>query len=336
METRALGTSGIQASKVILGTWAIGGWMWGGADDAASIDAIKATLDAGINCIDTAPVYGFGHSETIVGKAIAGRDDVVIATKCGLVWDNPGGEPFFESEGKSIHKYLSADAIRTDVEASLKRLNVDSIDLMQTHWQDTTTPIEETMTALMALKDEGKIKAIGVSNATLEQIREYQKFGVLDSDQEKYSMLDRGIEDTALPHCLENNIAVLAYSPMALGILTGKIGPERTFGEGDLRKNNPRFSVENRKAVIAFLEELRPIADAHQATFAQLVIAWTVAQPGLTHALVGARTPEQAIENAKAGEISLSSDELQTIESTLNKHRSQLPAEIKAGTRSAE
>lgn len=321
METRALGASGIQASKVILGTWAIGGWMWGGTDDAASIDAIKATLDAGINCIDTAPVYGFGHSETIVGKAIAGRDDVVIATKCGLVWDNPGGEAFFESEGKSIHKYLSGDAIRADVEASLKRLGVECIDLMQTHWQDTTTPIEETMTTLMALKDEGKIRAIGVSNASLEQIREYQKFGVVDTDQEKYSMLDRGIEETNLPHCQKNSIAVLAYSPMALGILTGKVGPERTFNEGDLRKHNPRFTLENRKAVLAFLDEIRPIAEAHQATLAQTVIAWTVAQPGLTHALVGARTAEQAIENAKAGEIEFTGDELQGMNTALERHR---------------
>ena len=329
MQYRPLGESGIKASVVALGTWAIGGWMWGGTDETDSIDAIHAGLDAGINLIDTAPVYGFGRSEELVGKAIAGRrDNVVLATKCGLVWHTDGGDFFFHSDGqhpvseksdREVHRYIGPDSIKYEVEQSLKRLGTDRIDLYQTHWQETTTPIADSMGALMELKQEGKVLAIGVSNATCAQMDEYRAAGQLDCDQERYSMLDRGLDAEQLPYCAKNNVAVLAYSPLALGLLTGKIGPDRIFNEGDQRKNNGRFSPENLKKVHAMLSEIQPIADAHSVTMAQLVIAWTVAQPGLTHALVGARNPQQARENAAAGDVTLSADELKTIDKAISK-----------------
>jgi aryl-alcohol dehydrogenase-like predicted oxidoreductase len=314
MEYRSLGASGIETSVVGLGAWAIGGWMWGGADERKSVEAIQAAIDAGINFIDTAPAYGMGLSESVVGKAVAGRRaQVLIATKCGIVWHTDKGTPFVNQSGKTMHRYLGPESIRYEVEQSLKRLNTDHIDLYQTHWQDETTPIEETMRTLLDLKREGKIRAIGVSNATVEQIEAYRRVGPVDSGQEKYSMLDRKIEGEYLPYALKNNIAVLAYSPLALGLLTGKVGPDREFPEDDLRHSNPRFSVESRKQVLAMLDKMRPIAEKHGLTLAQLVIAWTVSQPGLTHALVGARNTQQAEENAAAGAVALSREELETL-----------------------
>jgi len=322
---RPLGQSGIDASVVAIGTWAIGGWKWGGTDEQDSIDAIRAGLDAGLNFVDTAPAYGLGLSEEIVGRAIAGRrDDVVLATKCGMVWDTDKGEYFIDEYDKYLHLYLGPESIREEVEASLSRLDTEYIDLYQTHWQDATTPIEDTMAELMKLKDEGKIRAIGVSNATVEHMEEYRQAGPIDSDQEKYSMLDRDIEEGNLSYCNENNIAVLAYSPLAQGLLTGKMGPERDFSEGDLRRDDERFSVENRRRAAKMHEELRSIAEEYDLTLAQLTIAWTVEQPGLTHALVGARNPQQARENARAGDVELSADDVSEITRILEKYQDDI------------
>lgn len=315
MHHRPLGQSGISASVVGLGTWAIGGWMWGGTDEAKAVKAIHASLDAGINLIDTAPVYGLGLSETIVGRAIAGRrDKVVLATKLGLVWHVRRGQHFFDEDGKPVHRYLGPESIRYEIEQSLRRLNTDHIDLYQTHWQDATTPIEETMKTLLDLKREGKIRAIGASNCTVDHLEAYRKVGPLDCAQEKYSMLDRDLEKDYLPYTRRNNIALLAYSPLANGLLTGKIGVERQFPPSDLRYNNPRFSVESRRKVQAFLDRIRPLATGHHLTLAQMVIAWTLAQPGVTHALVGARDDEQALENARAGQVTLPAEDLDKIE----------------------
>ena len=325
MRFRALGQSGIEASVVAIGTWAIGGWKWGGTDEQDSIDAIRAGLDAGLNFVDTAPAYGLGLSEEIVGRAIADRrDEVVLATKCGMVWDTDKGEYFIDEYDKSLHLYLGPESIREEVEASLRRLDTDYIDLYQTHWQDATTPIEDSMAELLKLKDEGKIRAIGVSNATVEHMEEYREVGPIDSDQEKYNMLDRDIEEGNLPYCRENNIAVLAYSPLAQGLLTGKMGPEREFAEGDLRRDDERFSVENRRRAAAMHEELKPIAKKYNFTLAQLTIAWTVEQPGLTHALVGARNPRQARENARAAEVELSENDVAEITRILEKHQDHI------------
>jgi len=336
MQYRPLGGSGIKASVVGMGTWAIGGWMWGGTDEGAAVKGIHAACDAGINLIDTAPVYGFGVSEQIVGKAIADRrDKVVLATKCGLVWDSEAGTFHFSADEKGlfrdgkggdirVHKYLNPDSIRREVEQSLTRLHTDYIDLYQTHWQDSATPIADTMSCLLKLKDEGKIRAIGCSNATAAQMTEYGAVGPLDTDQERYSMLDREIESDQLPFCREHNVAILAYSPLALGILTGKIGPEREFGEGDLRNDNPRFSADNREKIIRMLEEFKPVAEAHNITMAQLIIAWTINRPGVTHALCGARNPQQAIENAAAGDVILSDDDISKIDTAYEKYAEQI------------
>lgn len=326
MQHRQLGSSGIETSVVGLGTWAIGGWMWGGTDEAAAIQAIHASIEAGVNLIDTAPAYGLGLSEEVVGKAIVDRrDKVVLATKCGLVWHGAGGNHFFDQAGRPVHRYLGAESIRYELEQSLKRLNTDYIDLYQTHWQDPTTPIAETMQTLLDLKQEGKIRAIGVSNISPEELAAYQEVGQLDSAQERYSMLDRDIETTLLPYCREHNISMLSYSSLSLGLLTGKIGPDREFSGDDQRIENPRFSVENRRKIAAMLAQFKPIAQARELTLAQLVIAWTIAQPGITFALCGARNARQAVENARAGRITLTADELGTIDRHIQCYARDIP-----------
>lgn len=333
MRTQPLGPSGIEASVVGLGAWAIGGWMWGGTNEEDSIATIHAALDAGINLIDTAPIYGFGRSEEVVGRAIRDRrDKVVLATKCGLVCDPGVGERHFNSNCLgpdpigiiTVSKFLAPDSIKAEVEGSLKRLQTDYIDLLQTHWQEKTTPIEDTMGALMGLKKEGKIRAIGVSNATASQMGAYQKIGPLDSDQEKFSMLDRKIERDQLPFCRKHGVAVLGYSPLALGLLTGKIGPERKFNDGDLRLTNKRFSVENRTLVAQMLEAFKPIAEAHNCSLAQLVIAWSVHPGNITHALCGARHPQQARENAAAGDVELSNDEFAAMNKAIDEYAGKI------------
>ena len=330
MKYRPLGKSGIQASVVGFGAWAIGGWMWGGTKKNDPEGAIHAAIDHGINLIDTAPMYGYGHSEELVGAALKGiRDKVVLATKCGMVWYKQEGDKFFdasetgEAEGEADKKYevyinLRPAMIRYEIEESLRRLKTDRIDLYQTHWQDSTTKTEDTMAELLSLKQEGKIRAIGCSNATVEQMERYLSVGELDTDQEQYSMLQRQHEADNLLFCRDHELAFLAYSPMALGILSGKIGPKHVFGEGDVRRGNPWYQAENRSKVDALLDVIRSVAEANSITIAQTVIAWTLAQPGCSHALVGARNPEQAIANAKAGEIRLTEDELRRIRKVVN------------------
>ncbi len=321
MQYRNLGQSGIKASVVGLGTWAIGGWMWGGTDEKESIETIRTAVESGINLIDTAPVYGFGLSEQIVGKAVKGiRDRVIIATKCGLVWDKREGEFHFRSDEKMIRrdsgnievrKYLAPDSIRQEIELSLRRLGTDYIDLYQTHWQDATTPVEDTMNELLKLKQQGKIRAIGVSNVTIRYLDEYRKFGQIDSDQESYSMLNRKHEKELLPYCAKNNIGFLAYSPLAQGLLTGKVLPDRVFEDGDHRKDKPAFSRENRLKILKMLGEFSSLTEKYNVTVTQLVIAWTFHQKGCTHVLVGARRPQQVIENAGAGGITLSKGDIE-------------------------
>lgn len=332
MKRRALGRSGIEASVVGFGAWAIGGWTWGGADEKESIRAIHAFLDAGGNLVDTAPVYGFGASEEVVGKAIADRRDrVVLATKCTMRWDltdaqkqrafkkfstteeniDWSGAP--SSKSFDVYIYSGRDGLREEIERSLKRLRTDVIDLYQTHWQDDAVPIEERMEVLEELKKEGKIRAIGVSNAGVEQIEEYGRFGQVDADQEMYSMLDRRMEQTNLPLCDREGLAFLAYSPLGQGLLTGKIDPNREYPEGDQRRFKARFRPDNVRKVQEMLDPMRTIADRRGISLAQLTMAWTLAQKGCTHVLCGARTPEQAIDNAKAGSVELTDSELAEI-----------------------
>lgn len=324
---RQIGKSGISASAVGLGTWAIGGWMWGGTDEQASIRAIEASIDEGLSLIDTAPAYGLGRSEEIVGKAIRGkRDRVVIATKCGLNWQSGKGNYFFDQDGKPVHRYLGTEGIAYEVEQSLRRLGTDHIDLYITHWQDPTTPIAETMAALEKLKAAGKIRAIGASNIGAEDLGRYIDAGQLDAIQERYSMIDREIEGSLLPITRRHDVATLSYSSLALGLLTGTIDPGRTFSGDDQRKDNPRFSMGNRQRVARLKAAIAPIADHHQASMAQIVIAWTLAQPSITFALCGARTPEQALDNARAGEITLAPSELAAIDAAAAAHLTAMDA----------
>ena len=325
--TRPIGASGIEASVVGLGTWAIGGWMWGGTEEKQSIAAIQESIDEGISLIDTAPAYGQGLSETIVGKAIEGRrDKVVLATKCGLVWHTRKGNHFFDYDGQPVHRYLGKESIVHEVEQSLARLKTDYIDLYITHWQDPTTPVGETMEALDMLKQQGKIRSIGASNVSADDLQSYVASGKLDAIQEEYSMVKRDIESSLLPICAEHGVSMLSYSSLALGLLSGKIGPDRTFSGDDQRKDNPRFSISNREKIARLMTDLAPIADRHQATNAQIVIAWTVQQPGITFSLCGARNPQQARENARAGAIRLMPEELNMISEAARTHLIDLDA----------
>lgn len=315
MERRPLGNSGIAVGGVGLGTWAIGGgpW-WGETDDAQSIRAIHAALDAGVNLVDTAPAYGFGRSEEVVGRAIRDRRDaVVLATKCGLWWDDDTGAVFFQQSGKTVRRSLDPRTIRAEVDASLCRLGTDRIDLMQTHWQATPeapTPIADTMACLMDLRTQGKIRTIGVSNATPSQMDEYLAAGAIVSCQPRYSMLDRKIEADVLPYCRDRGIAILAYSPLEQGLLTGKIGMERQFSAAAARNMIPWFRPENRRRVLDMLARWEGLCEGHACSMAQLVIAWTVAQPGITCALCGARKPEDAEENAGGGSVRLDASDI--------------------------
>ena len=300
----------------------MGGWFWGGMDDEESVTAIRTAIDSGITSIDTAPVYGFGHSEEVVGRGIRGiRDRVQLLTKVGLRWDNEEGAHFFDTTDpagrqRRIFRNLRPKSIRWEVEQSLQRLQVDYIDVVQCHWPDPSTPILDSMGALGDLVRAGKIGAIGVSNFSPEQLQEAQS-GLGDiplaSTQPKYSLLHRGIEKDVLPYCRNHQVGVVVYSPMARGILTGRVTMDREFPESDGRSSDPLYHPENRKRVLDALDDVQEIADRHQVSLANLVVAWVVHQPGITGALVGARTAQQAMENAKAGGIRLEETDLKKL-----------------------
>jgi len=329
MEYRQLGSSTVKVSEIALGAWAIGGWLWGGTDDAGALAGIRKALDLGMTSIDTAPVYGFGHSEQVVGRAIRGvaRDKVQLLTKFGLRWDLPGkGADHFDSEdlqGRPVRiaKYAARASVLEECERSLQRLGTDHIDLYQQHWPDPSTPVEETMEACAALLKQGKVRAVGVSNYTVDMMERARKIVPLASNQPPYSMLRRDIEADMVPYCLKHRIGILAYSPLQNGILTGKVPMDRVFPETDLRSRNRFYQPGNRRRILAFLDDLRPIAAAHQATLAQLVICWTIRRPGVTAALVGVRNPAQAEENAGAAAFKLADAETREINRRLDSLR---------------
>ena len=324
MEYRQLGTSDVKVSAITFGAWAIGGWMWGGTDEADAIAAIETAIDLGVTTIDTAAIYGYGYSEELVGKAIRGkRDQVQVLTKYGMRWDSEDGELSFQwpdADGRvrKIYKNARKESVIHECEQSLKRLGIDCIDLYQCHWRDTSTPLAETMEAMDTLLKDGKIRAAGVSNFTVADIEACNEIIPIASDQPPYSMVERGAETDVIPYCREHGIAVIVYSPLQRGLLTGKITEDYKFNEGDHRAGSPFFRPESVRKVNAFLAEIRPIAEAHGATLAQLVIRWTMDRPGVTAALVGARNPKQAAENAKAAGLELSDDETQRIDELLD------------------
>jgi len=319
MEYRTLGQTDLEVSAVIFGAWAIGGWFWDGTDDDLAIKAIHTAIDSGVNCIDTAPMYGMGHSEIVVGRALKDiSEKIIVATKCGLVWYRTDGEYFFDTkdnEGKecSVYRVLKKDSIIEECEKSLQRLGVEVIDLYQCHWPDKTTPLDETMDAMLTLKQQGKIRAIGVSNFTAGMMATCLKHGRLDSCQPKYSLLSREPEEEILPFCREHNIGVICYSPMEQGMLTGKVTMDREFKGDDNRQRKPWFQLHNRKRALEALEKIKPIAEKYGVTLAQLSVNWIISQPGVTAAIVGARNPDQARENAKAADFKLSDEDIQNI-----------------------
>jgi len=330
MEKRALGKSGLLVSPLAFGAWAIGGWMWGGADKKDSLRAIHACLEHGISSLDTAPIYGFGHSEKLVGEAIKGkRDSYEILTKAGMRWEGTKGEYFFTTNDNSgiqrdIYVYSGRESIIAECEESLRNLGTDYIDLYQIHWPDPSTPIEEAMEAFRILMDQGKIRAAGVSNYSVEQMEQASSVVDLSSNQVPYSMVRREIEKDVVPWCLENDCGILAYSPLQRGLLTGKITPDYPFAPGDSRPETPHFKMNNLIQTNKFLDQITPLAREKGATLSQLVIAWTLRQPGITVALVGARTADQVIQNAGALEVQLSDDDVDSINQKLNKLQLEL------------
>lgn len=326
MEYRKLGTSDLNVSAIAYGAFAIGGTMWGGNEKEDSIKAIHAALDHGMTSIDTAPFYGLGRSEELIGEAIRdrSRNNIQLLTKFGLVWDgsnNGKGDYFFDAteDGRNypVYKLGSKANIIKELEESLKRLGTDYIDLLQIHWPDATTPIDETMEALQRLIEQGKIRAAGVCNYDLVQLKAAEKTVVLASEQVSYSMLNRGIEKDIVPYTIDKNIGVIAYSPMERGLLTGKYFKEAKLKADDHR--NGYFGQFEANAVKTFLDTIAPIAEAKNASLSQLVLRWTSLQPGITVVLAGARNAAQAIENAKAMDLTISAAELTFIHEALSK-----------------
>lgn len=319
MKYRKLGQSDLQASEIAFGAWAIGGWMWGGADMKAAIGAIHAALDHGMTTIDTAPVYGYGLSEEIVGEALKGksRDKVQLFTKFGLRWDGSQSALHVREEGKGkeaeLYKYASRESVVYECEQSLKRLRTDYIDLFQIHWPDVNTPISETMEALALLKKQGKIREAGVSNYTAEQMAEAEKTLQLVSNQVPYSMVCRDIEKELVPHCIDHHKSIIAYSPMQRGLLSGKFQPDHQFKEGDSRPRTKYFKPGNIQKVNAFLDRIKPIAKDHGVVVSQLALRWAIDQPGITLALAGARDAAQVVTNVAAAELKLSAEEMALI-----------------------
>lgn len=315
MQKRKLGYSDLNLTTIGLGTWAMGGgeWKfgWGPQDDQASIKAIHRALDLGINWIDTAAIYGHGRSERVVGEAIKGRrSDIIIATKCARVWEEGSIE---------IGKSLKADSIRREVENSLRRLDIEVIDLYQIHWPEPDEDIEEGWHTMAELVKEGKVRYVGVSNFSLEQLKRIQPIHPVTSLQPPYSMLKRDIEQSILPYCKENNIGVIAYSPMQAGLLTGKFDRTRAgnLPDSDWRSRNPYFLEPQLSINLEAIDKLKTIAGNKEISLAQLSLAWVLRKPEMTAAIVGARRPEQIEETAAASEIRLNQDDLEQIEKIL-------------------
>ncbi|WP_159023491.1 aldo/keto reductase [Formosa sp. L2A11] len=326
MEFRTIGTSDLKLSAITFGSWAAGGWMWGGTEQNDAVKAIQSAFDYGVTTIDTAPIYGMGHSEKIVGEAIKDipRDQVQLITKYGLRWDATEGDFYVntqDNDGKdiAIYKNSSKASIIKECEDSLKRLGTDYIDLYQIHWPDVTTEIQETMEAVAQLIKDGKVRYAGVCNYNVDQLKEANNYVDIISNQVPYSMVNRGIETDLVPFVLENNMSILAYSPLQRGLLTGKMKAGHVFAKGDHRKGLAFFKDENIKQTDLFLEKLIPLAESKNASISQLVLRWTIEQPGITIALAGARNEKQSISNAKAIDVKLSHEELQFISQELSK-----------------
>jgi aryl-alcohol dehydrogenase-like predicted oxidoreductase len=321
MKTRKLGWTGLNLTTTGLGTMAIGGgnWSygWGPQDDAESIATILRALEIGVNWIDTAPVYGCGHAEEVVGKAIKRLSSKpIIATKCGLHCDK---------DGNIIYR-LKRESVRAEVEASLRRLQIDVIDLYQIHWPIPEEDIEEAWETVAEAVKEGKVRYAGVSNFNIEQIKRIQSIHPVASLQPPYNILERGIEDKILDYCRQNKIGVIVYTPMQQGLLSGKFSRQhlRNLPAEDLRHRDSHFQEPQFSANIEVAEGLRPIAQKHGRTVAQLAIAWTLRRPEVTSAIVGARRPSQIEETILAGDWALSAEDISAIDRLIAKREKVL------------
>ncbi len=323
MEYRNLPKTSIQISAITYGAFAIGGWFWGGADEGDAVKAIEAAIDHGVTTIDTAPVYGMGHSETVVGNTVKGkREKVQLLTKFGMIWDQEKGDFTFDTKDNSgnpvkVYKFNGKQSVMEECERSLKRLQTDYIDLLQMHWPESTTPIEETMEALEILIGQGKIRAAGVCNCPVDLLKRANDVLPISTNQVAYSMVNRGIEKDIVPFCVENGIGILPHTSLQKGLLTGKIKLGHTFNEGDHRPSTAYFKEPNHREIMKMLDNINQIAQERNISLAQLTINWTMQQPAITSVLVGARDATQMQDNVKATSFKLTQEEISMINEAL-------------------
>lgn len=317
METKQLGNSELQITRIGFGAWAIGGsgwaFAWGHQEDQESIEAIQRSLDLGVNWIDTAAIYGLGHSEEVVAQALKGRSEKpYIFTKCSLIWD----------ESSEIGHSLKADSIRREVEASLSRLQVEAIDLYQIHWPNPDDEIEEGWTTLSKLQQEGKVRYIGVSNFSVAQLQRAQEIAPVTSLQPPYSLINRAVESEILPFCQEHNIGVINYSPMQSGLLTGAMTAERiaNMPKDDWRQRSTEFQEPRLSRNLQLVELLQQIGKRHDRSAGEVAIAWTIGHPAITGAIVGGRNGKQVEGIIGAAALKLNEQELGEIDTFIRQH----------------
>jgi aryl-alcohol dehydrogenase-like predicted oxidoreductase len=312
MEVHQIEGTGLEVSRVALGTWAMGGWLWGGTDEQQAIRTIHTALDHGITLIDTAPIYGFGVSETIVGKALATsthRSRAIVATKLGLEWLDD-----------RVRRNASRPRVVQEVEDSLRRLGVDHVDIEQVHWPDPNVPAQETAEALARLLEQGKIRAVGVSNYSPAQMTEFARFAPLHTSQPPYNLFEREVELDVLPHCRGHQITTLMYGALCRGLLSGRIGAETKFAGGDIRGVDPKFSPKRLPQYLAALAELESLAQDLGKSLVQLAVRWVLDQPGSHVALWGARRPDQLDPLDGVPGWHLTKDQLRRIDEVVARH----------------
>jgi aryl-alcohol dehydrogenase-like predicted oxidoreductase len=317
VERRRLGASDLELTRIGLGSWAIGGswrWGWGRQDDGDSLSTIRRALDAGVNWIDTAAVYGLGHAESVIGRALreSGGARPFVLTKCGLVWDDAG---------RVTHR-LQRASIEAEADASLRRLGVDVIDLYQVHWPDPDADVEEAWETLAELRERGKIRYAGASNFSVEQLERAARIAEVTSLQPPYSLVFRDVEEAVLPYCRERGIGAVAYSPMASGLLTGAMTRERVreLPADDWRKTDKEFKEPRLTRNLKLAAAVREVAEGRGRTVAEVAIAWVLRHPAVTAAIAGARRPQQVDGFLGAAEIELTESEIGRLEAALERH----------------
>jgi aryl-alcohol dehydrogenase-like predicted oxidoreductase len=312
METVAIQGTDLVVSRIALGTWAMGGWLWGGTDEKDSIRTVHEALDKGITLIDTAPVYGFGVSESLIGKALKEsslRDRAILATKVGLAW----------KDGKTFRDASFAQ-IQHDIDESLRRLGRDWVDILQVHWPDSTTPGQETAEALDKLRVQGKVRALGVSNYGVEQMEEFARFAPLHTSQPPYNLFERQIEKDILPHCQKQGITTLMYGALCRGLLSGRMAATTRFEGDDIRKVDPKFQPDRRPGYLAAVEELSNFAKEMGKTVLQLAVRWVLDRPGASVAIWGARRPAQLDPIDGIHDFRLLPEHMARIDEVVEKH----------------